>query len=362
MGEGGEISRVGRRVHSDRQGRRRAPRRPAAGVPLCLVCALLAVQGCAATARVATQEYVRVRSAISASTVSITLERSFVETYKDRVTIDVPFTVDKSDRLPHPAFMDGDFHIAGRAPGIGLPVVAEIKNAASEKDALAAVRGEAGTGRSIRLAGGWRLWAEHAGRAEEVQGGELSPIEATNPDHVFEIHPVTRVGGLDLLASLHPPEGYKPPKADFAFGSFGRITCRIVPEDGTITIVTPKGQVNDAEFLMEIAEDGQRVVEDGRFVNAAVLDLNGKLLVRKARMVFVKGSPPERIVRGLGRGRRLHVFGLPRIDLSAVAWRVRHAAKNPELLERNLPYEIVVAGVYGDASPRAARGGRQSLP
>lgn len=323
-----------------------APLRGPASLLRGLFCIALVVQGCAATARIAKQEFIRVRSAISSSEVAITLDDSFIDACKDRVTIDVSFTADKADRVPHPAFMDGDFHIAGRAPGIGLPVVAEIKNAASEKAALGVIRSVAGTDNPVRLAGAWRLWAEHVGRAEEVQGAELSVIEVTNPDHVFEIHPVTRVDGEYILASLHPPKGYSPIKADVAFRSFENIKCRIVPKDGTTTVVTPKGQINDVEFLMEIGEDGQHVVKDGRFVNAAVLDSKGKQIVRKVRMVFVKDSPPEEMVRSLKRGQRLHVFGLPRIDLSTVAWRVRHSRQDPELLKRNLPYEIVVVGVY----------------
>ncbi len=320
--------------------------RAPAGILLRLSCVALVVQGCATMVRVAKQDYLRVRSAISTSEIAITLDESFVDACKDRATIDVMLTVDKADKRPHPAFLDGDFHIAGRAPGVGLPVVAEIKNAASERGAIGVVRGVAGTGSPVRLAGAWRLWAEHVGSAEEVQGSELSVIEATNPDHVFEIHPVTRIAGENILASLHPPKGYSPAKADIAFRSFETIECRIIPEDGTITVVTPKGQINDVEFLMEVGEDGQHAVEDGRFVNAAVLDLKGRQIVRKVRMVFVKDSPPENMVRSLRRGDRLHVFGLPRIDLSTVAWRARHSMDIPELLKLNLPYEIVVVGVY----------------
>ncbi len=289
------------------------------------------------------------RSAISTSEIAITLDDAFIDACKDRATLDVLFTVDKADEWPHRAFLDGDFHIAGRAPGIGLPVVAEIENGASEKAALGVIRSVAGTGKPVRLSGAWRLWAEHAGRAEEVQGAEVPVIEVTNPDHVFEIHPVTRVGGENILASLHPPKGYSPAKAVVAFRDFENIKCQIIPKDGTTTVVTPKGQINDVEFLMEVGEDRQRVVNDGRFVNAAVLDLDGKRIVPNVRMVFVKGSPPEERVRSLSRGQRLHVFGLPRIDLSTVARRARHFRDKPELLEGNLPYEIVVIGVYDDA-------------
>jgi hypothetical protein len=184
------------------------------------------------------------------------------------------------------------------------------------------------------------------GSDEEVQGEELSLIEVTNPDHVFEIHPLTQVDDTNILNSLRPVEGYRPGRAEIVFRSFESIRCRIVRKDNMTTIITRKGQMNDVEFLMKVLEDVQAVVEDGRFVNAAVLDLNGNQLVPKVRMVFVKDSPPEKIVRSLRRGDRLHVFGLPRIDLSPIAWRARHLRDHPEMLNLNLPYEIIVVGVY----------------
>jgi len=213
-----------------------------------------------------------VESAMSSPDIEITLQNSFIDFHKNRVTIDVMFTIDKPDRLPHPAYLDGDFHMAGRAPKVGLPIVAEIKNAASEKEALAVIQSVEGTGRPIRLAGAWRLWSEHVGTKEEVQGNELSPIEVTNPDHVFEIHPVTLVNSLSLLDSFHPVAGYIPEKADMAFRNFENIKCRIIPKEGTTTIVIRKGQINDVEFLMEIGEDHQHVDGDGRCMNNAILD------------------------------------------------------------------------------------------
>ncbi len=106
--------------------------------------------------------------------------------------------------------------------------------------------------------------------------------------------------------------------------------------------------MNDVEFLMEIGGDEQRVVEGGRFVNAAVLDLKGNRLVQKVRMVFVKDTPPEKMVKNLRRGDRLHVFGLPRFDLSIVDWRVKHFKDAPEIPSHNLPYEILIVGVYNN--------------
>lgn len=65
-------------------------------------------------------------------------------------------------------------------------------------------------------------------------------------------------------------------------------------------------------------------------------------------MAFVKGSEPEERVRGLEHGKVLHVLGIPRIDLALIHWRSQHATEQPEVLKWNLPYEIIVVGVYGE--------------
>jgi hypothetical protein len=319
----------------------------------------LALQACAILFRDVKQDLIRVRSTVAAE-IGITVADSFIETYKDRVTIDVSFDIDKIDLLPHPAFWDGDFHVAGRAPEVGLPVVAELENAASEREALAAIRAARKARRPLRLAGAWRIWAEHVGHAPEVQGQPQPPAATTDPNHVFEIHPVTRVEDRPVLDSLRPVAGYSPFKAAAAFKDFAGIPCKVLHDAATAstTIVTRKGATNDVEFLLEVGESPQRVVEDGRFVEAAALDLKGNRLAEKLRMVFVKDSPPEAAVQGLARGDRLHVFGLPRIDLAAVASRAeRAAAATPEAAGLNLPYEILIVGVYGDAAPAAGSGG-----
>ncbi len=82
-------------------------------------------------------------------------------------------------------------------------------------------------------------------------------------------------------------------------------------------------------------------------VFAKVLDLEGELLVHNRRMVMVKDSEVEVKTRQKPVGTRVHVLGLPRIDLSLVAWRAKAAAEGRrEVLTWTLPYEIIVAGFY----------------
>jgi len=60
------------------------------------------------------------------------LNRSFIEKYKNKLTISVQFTVDAAHKRPNPASKDRDMHVAGRAPEIGLATVAEIQDAEDE--------------------------------------------------------------------------------------------------------------------------------------------------------------------------------------------------------------------------------------
>ena len=299
---------------------------------------------CALVAREGTIAYLAVTSGTKDITVHI--HRSFIERYKNRVTIDAMMTVDRVMPEPFPPSLDGDLHFSGRSPQVGLPLVAEISNAKAHKDAMEAAHRAGGSGTPIRIAGVWRIWPEHA-IGTETQGDSSGPYRMANPSHVFEIHPVTRLSGIELLDSFVPVDGFKPGDAERTIPIYQKASCTLRVNRDTVSIMTPAGLYNDVEFIMELVDD-QQVVDDGRFVNAAVHDMKGGLLVNSVRMVFAAGTPPEIAVRRLRRGDRLHVFGMPRLDLAEVSRRVSASQSNPGLLTGTIPYEIIVLGVYGE--------------
>jgi len=307
------------------------------------------LNGCAFLVREAQVAYMNVNGAFSDKDLEIEINRSFIEKYKDRVSITATFIVDKAMQNPVARIFDGDFHFSGRAPEIGLPAVAEIANGASAKRASDLVHRAVGTGKPLKISGVWRIWAEHAGRAKEVQGTPLPAEGSYTPGHVFEIHPVTRIGNIELLDTLRPVGRYMPGDARETLEDYGKVACKLTVKPKTVSIVTRKGVYNDVEFLMEIAEDRQVTAPGGRFVIASAMDLKGNLLVKRLRMVFAADTPPERAVRRLKRGDRLHVFGLPRVDFAEISRRVKNSQTDPALLVKPLPYEIIVEGVYSDS-------------
>lgn len=81
--------------------------------------------------------------------------------------------------------------------------------------------------------------------------------------------------------------------------------------------------------------------------SSGVRDWEGHLLHRKRRMVFVEGTPPAEAVKDLQTGDCLWVLGIPRLNLALLNYRVNQAREdNRAPLSWNLPYEIIVVGVY----------------
>jgi len=309
----------------------------------------LGLAGCASLGRRLTMGYETVIARLSPNEVVIDLDRSFIEAYKNRVTITVTFTVDVAAERPNPKMFDGDLHFAGRAPEIGLRVVGEIINADKQDSAVALVHRAESTKVPLRLTGAWRLWPEHALGSRQEQGQPVEPLRNANPEHVFEVHPVIRIGGLSLLESFVPVDGYLPGDAERSFGIYETAEASLQVMPTRVTLTSASGLYNDVRFVMRLANERQQVVADGRFVAAAVLDLEGNLLVDRVRMVFVKGTAPERAVRALRPGARLVVWGKPRVSFAELSRRIREAARNPRVLEETLPYEILVLGVYPES-------------
>jgi hypothetical protein len=292
----------------------------------------------------------------------LTLQRSFIERVKNRVTVTTDFLIDKPKDRANKRADDGDLHVAGR-PGdeIGLMAVAEIQNAGDDdvKPALDFVQANADTGSPVRMSGIWRIWFEHAGGSNQVQGETLAKAKGTNPDHVFEIHPVTRVGDIDVLHSLRPIPGYTKP--DNTMQRLDMIehmnaSLRIDDEDDTVTIRTGGNKPNYIHFIIKMLpgdhgfqrkDNTWTQPSDGKFIFAKIYDLDEELRVHKRRIAFVKGSEPFRQAEALQPNRCLNVLGITRVNLELISWRIRNAKKRPEVLGWNLPYELVAVGVEG---------------
>ena len=292
----------------------------------------------------------------SNSQITMTLRKSFIDSFKNKLTITANYEVYFAHKNPNSGSKDGDLHFAGFDKKIGLPIVAEIMNAKEFDDAVQKVHDFEGKGKpqnKVPLSGVWRLWCEHPGDIEAFKQGKMNiEIENTNPAHVFEIHPVTKIDAIDLSASLHKINGYSYKDAEDAFSRYSNLRCKIKQTAKTITIETNGIGYNYVDFWLKFNSSDNLVVSDGLFAFCTIYNSDfdpvdedqGDLIAHKLRVAFVKGSSLYDKAKTSKKGDFLHVVGIPRINLTLISWRAVHANTQPEVLTWNLPFEIVAVG------------------
>jgi hypothetical protein len=286
---------------------------------------------------------------------TLALQKDFVKKIKARATIPVTLHVDVHPQRPHRIAKgadDGDIHMAGRADEVRLPLVAEIMNAKSEAEVIKLLDQTSGS-KPVDVRGVWRIWFEHPGRQAQIQGMKTAIPTTSNPDHVFEIHPITVFGSGDLKKSLRPiGEGdakYLAYDAKTAFKAYERLQATVSATNTAVMIASSKAGHNYVEFFLEPVGD-VRSLNDALFVLANVFDASepdDPVTPEPRRMVFVKGTEAADELASLPEGERLHVLGIPRVSLQDV-WEIVVRRKGEETSVR-LPYEILVVGVFPEA-------------
>jgi len=293
---------------------------------------------------------------------TLVLKRAWIDQFKDRATIDATFTIDHAHPRPNPGAQDGDMHVAGRAPKeIGLPMVAEIMNAIAptEKAAVDLVHETEKKNGAIPVTGAWRLWFEHPpSTGSQIQFNAVPMAANTNPDHCFEIHPVTKAGPNDLTGSFKHIPGFPPKDAKTAFTSYEKLSVSLQANDSAVTLTSTKSGFNYVLFTLHGKGATTNLKDGGIAVMADILPADGdtdETLAQSIRMIFVPGTDPfKKVTGGLGGDQRLKVLGIPRINLNAVSAFVdktfpksaggkKSAAGTA--VTRKLPYEIIVVAL-----------------
>jgi hypothetical protein len=290
----------------------------------------------------------------------VRLRNAFISKYKNRATIEnLDFRVEHVKQKVNSIGSggeDGDAHMSGR-PGseVALPMVAEIVNAGlngtggtDSESHLAFLKAKPmeGTSTRVTITGFWRLWFEHPPSDVVVQGHTV-PIPAdTNPDHIFEVHPLLAFDGLQMPTAFVPVPGYTAYTATRAFGAYEAITFRVKKMASFTTISSTTVGFNYTEFDAELA--GTPVdVNDAIFALARVLDKKNGTAVTAAprRLVFAKGTAAANTFLGINpkKGTAIRVLGIPRVNLDQLMDEAQ-ASPGEEVAVRGT-YEIIIVGI-----------------
>jgi hypothetical protein len=282
--------------------------------------------------------------ACPAQAAEVLLKRKFVEVNRNRATLRVGFILDHAKSSPNAIAddgKDGDLHMAGRASKVGLPMVAELVNARMEPQALQYIKQQAGQTAEGPLEGVWRLWFEHPSAGLQVQQPTVPKPSSTNPDHVFEIHPITRIGTFNVLGSLQPIPGFTAYDAEKAFEHYEDLKVTVQRIKGGVVLKSPKAKFNYAQFTVRFKGKPKKY-DDCRIVLADVLDNEGHSIVAgPRRMVFVDGANYAIDWTTAKAGDEHRLLGIPRVNLAEV-YALLQTLKIGEAKPLAAPYEMIV--------------------
>lgn len=291
---------------------------------------------------------------------TISLRRSFIDSFKNKVTITADYDVWYTHHKAKPATQDGDIHCSGYDDKIGMPTVAEIMNAKRQQEAIDVLIDNEGKGKTgntkVSVTGVLRLWPEHMGKGSKFfQGMKLTKAKiqrkTTNPDHVFEIHPLTEIEGIDLTGTITNVEGYEAHDAKKAIGKIEQKECMISSDRKTISFSTSMIGFNYIDLWIQI--DSSWEVEDGAFAYCTLLSssftpgksVKANTLAKHIRVVFIKDTEVYNELVTKSKGDFIHILGTPRVNLAVLEWREWVSKERPEVLSWNLPYEMVADGL-----------------
>jgi len=283
-------------------------------------------------------------SCLYAQNNTVVLKRAFVETYKDRATVDATFIVDHAHKKANAPKADGDLHVAGRAQKeVGLPMVAEVMNAAQkgQTDAVEEIHQVEGKKSAVPVTGTWRFWFEHPAK-KQIQFDPVPVAANTNPDHSFEIHPLTKFDANEVAGSFVEVKGFTPYDAETAFTYYETLKVTVSATKTAVSISAAKAKYNYAEFTMTLAGTPKKLSDGGYAVLADVNGSGDEAIASGVRMIFVPGTPPlkQLISQELGKGDEMKVIGIPRINLNAISSMVAKSGATP--ITKKLPYEMIV--------------------
>ncbi len=253
----------------------------------------------------------------------------------------------------HPISQDCDLHVPIRSEDIKVPMLGEIKNACSMPEGAKSTYWTEELrpleNKAVKAEGVFRVWLEHPPEDEgerQCECDELPEYDSSNPDHMVELHPLTR---LDNQSFLDHVKAIKKGANQYE-GSQGKrlastlerkkITIQKETEDRKAYIVIrgPKTGYNHWTLDTTVKMKPQKVKDGHRF---KVDVLSGSRVVKVNLTAFtIEGTEADNSISQLKAGDTVTLFGLMRLDLRTIL----QLAKGTET-EIKMPYEMAVLSV-----------------
>ena len=252
----------------------------------------------------------------------------------------------------HSIKRDCNLHVPLRSEDIKVAILGKIKNACSHPEGITATHWSNKLkpleGQSVKVKGVLRVWLEHPpkGGKRQCECDTLPRYTNSNPNHMVELHPLTRLGSISFLKMTRsiqkgdtPYVGYRGGRLALTLNKMKIAIRRIEKANKAfIAIKGPKSSYNHWTVLAVVTGIAERR-RDGHAFDVAVVHRDG-LIERQLRALTIKGTPADEGVETLEVNDEVVLFGIVRLDLAEIEREAGAAWKTIPM-----PYELIVLDI-----------------
>ncbi|MCH7570892.1 MAG: hypothetical protein IH919_10060 [Deltaproteobacteria bacterium] len=280
------------------------------------------------------------------------LRESLVKKHARDILVTIHAVPDHIGKRAHPLKEGCDLDVPLRSEDINVPILGKIKNACSYPEGITSTywsnRLKSLEGHSVEVEGVLRVWLGHPPKGGKIQCEcDGLPLYAnSNPDHMVEIHPLTRLGSISFLSMTREIQKGGDPYVSYLGGKISstlnkrRITIRRVQKAGE-TYLAIKGPRTGYDHwtvlavVMSIAEERR----GGHAFDVGVIQRKG-FMERNLLALTIKGTPADAGVETLQVNDEVVLFGIVRLDLALIEKKARQAWRTIPM-----PYELIVLDI-----------------
>jgi hypothetical protein len=280
------------------------------------------------------------------------LRESLVKKHAKDILVTIQAIPDHIGKRAHPIKAGCDLDVPLRSEDITVPTLGKIQNACSYPGGVTpsywSKKLKTFEGQRMEAEGVLRIWLEQPPKGGKRQCEcDVLPLYAnSNPDHMVELHPLTRLGNSSFLAMTREIQKGDTPYVSNLGGKLpsilGRkkIAIRRVHREGETYIVIKGPRTGYSHWtilavVMSIAEKRR----GGHAFDVAVIHRDG-FMKRNLSALTIEGTAADEGVETLQVNDEVVLFGILRLDLALIERKARQAWRTIAM-----PYELIVLDI-----------------
>ncbi len=282
----------------------------------------------------------------------IWLRERVVKKHRHDILVTIRATPEHIGEKARPIEKDCNLHVPLRSKDIRVAILGGIKNACSQPERTPANywsrKLKPLEGQVLEAEGVLRVWLEHPpqGGKRQCECDPLPRYTSSTPDHMVQLHPLTRLGGISFLEMTRGVQKRDIPFIGHRGGKLPstlnrrKISIRRVDKEGEPYIAVKGSRTGFSHWtLLAVVMSVAEKRKDGHVFDVAVVHRDG-FMERNLRALTIMGTTADKSAGSLEVNDEVVLFGIMRLNLDVIERKA-----GPKWKSIPMPYELIVLDI-----------------